>query len=87
MTPDQARSADIPDLSGYPAEMKKKHLAELLGCSVRAIELRLKAGTFPIPRLARALRPRFSKADVQRYFQSKTFASTDQAAAPQKRTA
>lgn len=63
-----------PDLSKYPLRMKPKHMAEVWGVSVSAIQQRVKAGTFPIPHLTRAgKRLEWYRADVAAYFNDKTF--------------
>jgi hypothetical protein len=73
MTAEQLQRAGLPDLSMYPAVMSKQQVARLFGRSVRWIELQLAKGVFPIPRLARSTRVEFSKADVYRFFEQKTF--------------
>jgi hypothetical protein len=70
------------DLSAYPAVMRKRHVAEVLGISVRSIELQLVAGTFPIPRLRHLAKPRWSKARVQQFLQQDTFEAPTPRPAP-----
>ncbi len=74
MTPEQLLRAGLPDLSMYPAVMSKRQVAILFGKSVRWLEVQLAKGVFPIPRLARSTRVEFSKADVYRFFEQRTFA-------------
>lgn len=68
------------DFSQYPDVMRKAHLAVIFGRSERWIELQVRAGTFPIPRLARVRTPAWSKARVQQFFTAETYAPVERSA-------
>lgn len=71
------RSVALPDLSAYPDVLTRRHLAKILGCSVRSIELQVAAGTFPIPRMRHLPTLGWSKARVLQLFGDETFDPID----------